>query len=163
MNYSVWTTGIFGVQITAKLSFQLIHLGYCILRTVSTPFYLVKIKKQKHWPMKRKMLSQLYMLSHFSHVWLFATPWTIAHQASLFSWQEYWSGLPFPPLRIFPTQRLNLSLLCFLNRQAGSLPLVPPGKQLCSALFPCKYILLLMKTGKREAFRLFLWYVLLIY
>ena len=40
------------------------------------------------------------MLSHFSHVQLFATPWTIAHQAPLsmvFSKQEYWSGLPFPP------------------------------------------------------------------
>ena len=35
-----------------------------------------------------------------SHVRLFVTPWTIAHQASLsmgFSRQEYWSGLPFPP------------------------------------------------------------------
>ena len=34
-----------------------------------------------------------------SHVWLFATPWTIAHQAPPsmeFSRQEYWSGLPFP-------------------------------------------------------------------
>ena len=34
-----------------------------------------------------------------SHVWLFATPWTIAYQATLsmgFSRQEYWSGLPFP-------------------------------------------------------------------
>ena len=33
----------------------------------------------------------------FSHVRLFATPWTVAHQASLsrrFSRQEYWSGLP---------------------------------------------------------------------
>ena len=33
-------------------------------------------------------------------VWLFATPWTVAHQAPLsmrFSRQEYWSGLPFPP------------------------------------------------------------------
>ena len=33
-----------------------------------------------------------------SHVQLFATPWTIAHQAHLsmeFSRQEYWSGLPF--------------------------------------------------------------------
>ena len=40
------------------------------------------------------------MLGHFSHVWLFATLWTIAHQAPLsmgFSWQEYWSGLPYPP------------------------------------------------------------------
>jgi len=35
-----------------------------------------------------------------SHVQLFATPWTVAYQASLsmgFSRQEYWSGLPFPP------------------------------------------------------------------
>ena len=35
-----------------------------------------------------------------SHVWLFATPRTVACQAPLsvgFSWQKYWSGLPFPP------------------------------------------------------------------
>ena len=34
-----------------------------------------------------------------SRVRLFATPWSIAHQAPLsmgFSRQEYWSGLPFP-------------------------------------------------------------------
>ena len=34
-----------------------------------------------------------------SRVWLFATPWTVAHQAPPsmgFSRQEYWSGLPFP-------------------------------------------------------------------
>ena len=33
-----------------------------------------------------------------SHVWLFATPWTVAYQASLsmgFSRQEHWNGLPF--------------------------------------------------------------------
>ena len=31
---------------------------------------------------------------------LFATPWTVAHQAPLsmeFSRQKYWCGLPFPP------------------------------------------------------------------
>ena len=35
-----------------------------------------------------------------SGVPLFATPWTVAHQAPLsteLSWQEYLSGLPFPP------------------------------------------------------------------
>ena len=35
-----------------------------------------------------------------SHVPLFATLWTVAHQALLstrFPRQEYWSGLPFPP------------------------------------------------------------------
>ena len=34
-----------------------------------------------------------------SHVQLFATPWTVAYQASLsmgFSRQEYWSGVPLP-------------------------------------------------------------------
>ena len=34
-----------------------------------------------------------------SRVCLFATPWTVAHQAPPsmgFSRQEYWSGLPFP-------------------------------------------------------------------
>ena len=43
-------------------------------------------------------------------VQLFVTSWTVAHQAPLsmeFSWQEYWSGLPFPspvmnaPLHIY--------------------------------------------------------------
>ena len=40
------------------------------------------------------------MPSHFSRVRLFATLWTIAHQAPLskgFSRQEYWRGLPCPP------------------------------------------------------------------
>ena len=34
-----------------------------------------------------------------SCVWLFVTPWTVAHHAPLsmeFSRQEYWSVLPFP-------------------------------------------------------------------
>ena len=41
----------------------------------------------------------MLMLSHFNHVRLFATPWTVAHQVLLsmgFPRQEYWSGLPFP-------------------------------------------------------------------
>ena len=41
----------------------------------------------------------LLLLSHFSRVWLCATPQTAAHQAPLslgFSRQEHWSGLPFP-------------------------------------------------------------------
>ena len=39
------------------------------------------------------------VLSHFSHVQLSATPWTMASQVPLsmvFSRQEYWSGLLFP-------------------------------------------------------------------
>ena len=41
----------------------------------------------------------LLLLSCFSHVQLFVTPWTAGHQVPLsmgFSKQEYWSGLPIP-------------------------------------------------------------------
>ena len=41
----------------------------------------------------------LLLLSHFSCVWLCATPWTAAYQAPLsmgFAREEYWSGLPLP-------------------------------------------------------------------
>ena len=51
------------------------------------------------WKLSLVTVPSAYVLSHFSHVWLFVTLWTIAHQAppSLgFSRQEYWSGLPFP-------------------------------------------------------------------
>ena len=45
------------------------------------------------------LLLLLLLLSHFSHVRLFATPWTAAYQAPAFmgfSRQEYWSGVPLP-------------------------------------------------------------------
>ena len=45
------------------------------------------------------LLLLLLLLSHFSRVWLCATPETAAHQTPLslgFSRQEHWSGLPFP-------------------------------------------------------------------
>ena len=41
----------------------------------------------------------LWKVKSLSHVRLFATSWTVAHQAPPsmgFSRQEYWSGLPFP-------------------------------------------------------------------
>ena len=37
-----------------------------------------------------------------------------------------------PSSRDLPTQGLKLRLLCLLHCQAGSLPLVPLGKTLCS-------------------------------
>ena len=58
------------------------------------------------------------VLSHFSHVQLFVTPWTVAHQALLsmgFSRQEYWSGLPCLLQGIFPTQGSNPGLLGLLH------------------------------------------------
>ena len=52
-------------------------------------------QKEKH----QYSMLLLLLLSRFSRVRLFATPWTVAYQAPPsmgFSWQEYWSGLPFP-------------------------------------------------------------------
>ena len=58
------------------------------------------------------MNSSMCMLSHFSRVRLFATPWTGAYQASLsmgFSRKEYWSGLPFPsPMNSRPLNNSGL-------------------------------------------------------
>ena len=54
------------------------------------------------------------VVSSLSHVRLFATPWAVVHQAPLsmgFSRQEYWSGLPFPPPGVLPTQGSSLRLL----------------------------------------------------
>ena len=60
------------------------------------------------------------ILSCFSPVWFFATPWTIASQVPLsteFSRQVYRSGLSFPPPgeEIFMTQELN-RVSCIASR-----------------------------------------------
>ena len=50
------------------------------------------------------------VLSRFSRVRLFATPWTVAHQAPLsmgFTRQEYWSGLPCPSPGHLPDSGIN--------------------------------------------------------
>ena len=46
-----------------------------------------------------------------SRIQLFATPWTLAHQAPLsvcFPRQEYWRGLPFPPPGDLPNSGIKL-------------------------------------------------------
>ena len=67
-------------------------------------------------------------MKSLSHVLLFATPWTVAHQAPLsmgFSRQEYWSGLLFPSPGYLPdpgTEPRSSAL------QADALTSEPPGK-----------------------------------
>ena len=63
-----------------------------------------------------------------SRVRLFATPWTVAHQAPLsmgFSRQEYWSGLPFPSPGDLPNPRIELRSPAL---QTEALTSEPPGK-----------------------------------
>ena len=71
------------------------------------------------------------LLSCFSHVQLFATLWTVAHQAPLsmgFFRQEYWSGLPCPPPGDLLHPRIEPESPVAPALWADSLPLVPPGK-----------------------------------
>ena len=73
------------------------------------------------------------MLSHFSHVQLFATPWTIAHKAPLsmgFSKQEYWSGFPCRPPGDLPDPGIEPLSLTSPALAGGLLTTETPGKSL---------------------------------
>ena len=112
-----------------------ISLGY-IPKSTSTGSK-VKSICQKSWapiaecPLLWTICAQACTLSRFSHVQIFVTPWTVAHQAPLsmgFSRREHRSGWPCPPPEIFPTQGSNQCLLRLLHWQVGSSPLGTPGK-----------------------------------
>ena len=62
-----------------------------------------------------------------SHVQLFVTPWTVAHQAPPsmeFSRQEYWCGLPFPSPGDLPNPGIEPGSPAL---RADALPSEPPG------------------------------------
>ena len=64
----------------------------------------------------------------FSRVWLFVSPWTVAHQAPPsmgFSRQEYWSGLPFPSPGDLPNPGIEPRSPALL---ADALASEPPGE-----------------------------------
>ena len=67
-------------------------------------------------------------MKSLSRVRLFATPWTVAHQAlpSMgFSRQEYWSGLPFPSPGDLPDPGIEPRSPTL---QADALTSEPPGR-----------------------------------
>ena len=66
-----------------------------ILQARTLEWVAISFSNAWKWRVKVKSLS---------HVRLLATPWTAAYQAPPpmgFSRQEYWSGLPLPPLKVF--------------------------------------------------------------
>ena len=81
-------------------------------------------------------------IKSLSCVRLFATPWTVAHQAPLslgFSRQEYWIGLPFPSPGDLPnpgTEPRSPAL------QADALTSEPPGKPKPLLAKSCLYFLI---------------------
>ena len=84
------------------------------------------------------------VLSCFSRVRLFVTPWTVAHEAPLsmgFPRQEYWSGLPFPSPGDLPDPGMEPTSPVAPALQANSLPLGP----LESSLHRLSHLILIRK------------------
>ena len=106
-----------------------------ILEWVVFPFSRVSNPGLPHC---RQILYYLLLLSHFSHVWLFTTLWTVARQAPVsvgFSRQEYWSGLPCP----FPGDLPDLGIEPTSLRS----PALAGGFYTTSATWEADYLLLL--------------------
>ena len=77
-----------------------------------------------------KEVGRKCVLSHFSRVLLFVTPWTVARRL-LCPWNSSGKntgvGCHILLQRIFLTQGSNPRFLHILHWQVGSLPLVPPS------------------------------------
>ena len=87
-------------------------------------------------------ISCLLMLV-LSCVWLFATLWTVTHRASLsmgFSWQEHWSGLPFPPSGHLPDPRIGPASSAAPPLAGGFFTPELPGKPIFSKYWHGIYI-----------------------
>ena len=99
----------------------------------------------------RLTVCSAHVLSHFSCVWLFVAPWTIASQAPLsvgFSRQEHWSGLPCFPPGDLPDPGIESVSLLFPAFQADSLPVTLhyPSKWLSPYQYSMNYIFTPMTT-----------------
>ena len=79
-----------------------------ILQARTLEWVAISFSNAWKWKLKVKLLS---------HVWLFATPWTAAHQAPPsmgFSRQEYWSGVPLPsPCVLCIKSHFAFFLICY--------------------------------------------------
>ena len=124
--------------ISELTSWSFLFFSLCLLRILQSLTGGYKLDCHSESPIEggfRGLLFGIYMwcvvLTCFSCVQLFVTPWTVAHLAPLsmgFSRQEYWSGLLCPPPADLPDPGITPASLCLLHWEVGSLPLVPPGK-----------------------------------
>ena len=108
----------------------------------STIFHNTHKESSHKWPQASKQLQELQRdrfchsriiseLCTLSHVWLFAIPWTVAHQAPpyvRFPRQESWSGFPVPSPEDLPDPGIKPASLAWTGR---FLTTEPPGKPLC--------------------------------
>ena len=80
---------------------------------------------------KLRAYTTMGMSSHFRHIQLFMTIWTVARHAPLFmgfSRQENWSGLPCPPQRDLPDPGIEPTSPASPALQVDYLPTESLGK-----------------------------------
>ena len=118
LNYNV-----FSFKIKSSLSSYTKQLGVCTwfffkdLIVPSRTFILTMFAEAINFQIVKLIHYGACTLSHFSHVWVFVTLWTVAHQAPLsigFSSQEYWSGLLYPFPGDLPYPGIEPTSLMFL-------------------------------------------------
>ena len=115
-----------GVILECKLPWLVYRDCY---QLTAQSWYIMSIWESFSWRRLNQKPSVLRVkVKSLSHVWLFATPWTVASQASPsmgFSRQVYWSGLPFPSPGDLPNPGMEPR---FLALQVDSLLFKPPWK-----------------------------------
>ena len=87
------------------------------------------------------LLYSPWVLSRSAVLDSFETPWTVAHQGPLsmgFPGQEYWSGLPFPPLRDLPDPEIQRTFLVSSTLAGDFLPPCHPASP-SHLLIHCSY------------------------
>ena len=105
------------------------HLKCCFISPHAPPQCIYAYLRRAPWTAIPRACA--WVLTCFSHIWLFGASWTVARQAPLsmgFSRQEYWSGLPLPSPGDLPGPGIEPMSVCLLHWQAGSLPLASPRK-----------------------------------
>ena len=108
--------GFFGGRKTGVLFFRTLLWHACIVP---------RVNKNQAGP---TFNDNLVWVKSLSRVRLFATPWTVAYQASPsmgFSRQKYWSGLPFPSPGDLPDPGIEPGSPAL---EADALTSEPPGK-----------------------------------
>ena len=126
------------------------HINNPELMSFHSITYSWKIKCTIH-----KICRKANTQKSLSRVWLFATPWIVAHQAPRsmgFSRHEYWSGLPFPS----PEKLKN----CPIHTEASSLMFTKSNFtatwRLVSRVF-VEYTLMCTPSGNKEKYSLKMW------
>ena len=124
MDIGAWWATVHGVAKKTEITQQLNKNKY-----PSSAFYFIynslqqKCTRKSSYRQMDRQIDDVCMLSHFSHVGLFATLWTQASHAPLsveFSRQEYWSGLSCPsPRQVIDKQRNRQMIDGWMDRQVS--------------------------------------------